>query len=93
MMNSDFLTKCSEDVAARILAESRREDADRIKQAYSIAYGREPSAGEIDESLAFLRKVEDAFSKTEGTYEQHQRSAWNSLCQVILSSNEFIYVK
>ena len=60
--------------------------------AYLIAYGREPSPAEIQGSLAFVREVEQALSKTEGTREAHERSAWNSLCHVILSANEFIYV-
>lgn len=93
MMNSDFVAKCSSDFAATLLRQPDQQASARIKEAYLRAYGREPIESEISESTAFLQQIEQALSDSDGTREQRQRMAWNSLCHVILSSNEFIYVK
>ncbi|MEK6258786.1 MAG: PSD1 and planctomycete cytochrome C domain-containing protein [Planctomycetota bacterium] len=93
MMNSDFVMKCSSDLAATVLTEPHSSDAQRIGSLYLRSYGREPTADEIASAQAFLRDVEQAVSSSEGTREQHRRRAWDSLCHTIVSSNEFIYVK
>ena len=93
MMNSDFVMKCSADLAATVLAETHSHDAQRIGSLYLRSYGREPTADEIASVQTFLRDVEQAVSTSEGTREQHRRRAWDSLCHTIVSSNEFIYVK
>ena len=93
MMNSELVVKCSSDLATTVLAEPSVSDAQRLQRAYSTAYGREPTTDEIGSSLTFLRDVEQAVSQSAGTPEQHRRSAWDSLCHILLSSNEFIYVK
>ncbi len=99
MMNSDLVAKCSADLAAKVWSESRPEttssgsDSHRIALAYATAFGREPSADEVASSLDFLNQVEQTLATKEGTPEKHRRQAWNSLCHVLLSSNEFIYVR
>lgn len=93
MMNSDFVAKCSSDFAATLLQQVGQDTSDRIRAAYIRAYGRDPSASEVAESTEFLRQLDQALADTNGTSEQRQRQSWESLCHVILSSNEFLYVK
>ena len=93
MMNSEFVAKCSADFAARVFADRLPSEKARIQSAYLRAYGREPTEAEIAASTRYLRDVEQALSETDGTSEQRRQQSWESLCHVIVSSNEFIYVK
>jgi hypothetical protein len=93
MMNSEFVMKCSAEFAATLLDKPSANDESRIQQAYLRAFGREPTIGEVNESLTFLKEIGRARSGTDGTNEVSREKSWQSLCHVIVSSNEFIYVK
>lgn len=88
MMNSDFVLNCSTGLAKRVLRDPSLTDETRVRDVYLQAYGRSPSASELSESLQYLGAVERAISS-----EQPREQAWRSLCHVILSANEFLYVK
>jgi hypothetical protein len=47
--------KQSERFAARLFNEAQTPEA-RIKRAYQILYGREPSPNELDRGLTFIRQ-------------------------------------
>ena len=93
MMNSDLVADSSAELARSLLADQNRDDSARVAQAYEIALGRIPVEAEITESLGFLDRIETAMKHGEGTAEQHRQVAWDSLCHVILNSNEFVYLK
>lgn len=93
MMNSDFVLKCASEFAASLLSNPGADNHVRIREAYSRAYGREPTETDLRESLAFLNEVNQAVAREEGSAANAPRKAWESLCHVILSSNEFIYLK
>ena len=93
MMNSEFVEQCSANFATLLFNDGLRTDDERIERAYLRAYGRQPTTGEVAESKKFLNEVALAFSTSLESPEQQQRQCWNSLCHVIVSSNEFIYVK
>ena len=67
---------------ARRLAKDEPNDADRIHLAYRLLFSREPSPRETEIGLAFLGEARDA----SGT------AAWTQYAQVLLASNEFLYV-
>ena len=93
MMNSEFVEQCTANFAALIWNDQVKTDNERIELAYLRAYGRQPTAHEVAASRAYLNDVARAFSSTQASPEQQQKLSWNSLCHVIVSSNEFIYVK
>ena len=93
MMNSEFVERCTANFTALIWSERLKSDEERIELAYLRAYGRQPTAHEIAASKTYLSDVAMAFASTQASPEQAQRQCWNSLCHVIVSSNEFIYVK
>jgi mono/diheme cytochrome c family protein len=75
-MNSPFVLEQSAALAAR-LASMAPEDAARVTRAYELLLQREPSKEERKLALEFL----------------HAKSnAWPEYAQVLLSSNEFIYL-
>lgn len=74
------------DAAAALSARLAREMRDsspvaRLHRAYALAYGREPTARERDRALRFLQSSPDL------------EVAWPLLCQSLLATNEFIYLR
>jgi mono/diheme cytochrome c family protein len=55
LLNNGFVMKQSERFAARLSNEAQTPEA-RIKRAYQILYGREPSPNELDRGLTFSRQ-------------------------------------
>ena len=93
MMNSQFVSTASADLAARLFTQSPDNDAQRIEQLYLLAYGRPVTAEEIEQSKSFVAEIEAALRPTDlDPASRHQR-AWASLCQVVLAANEFIYLQ
>ena len=91
MMNSPFVMDQSKAFAEE-LQKPGKTDADRINEAYWRAFGRAASPTEITRATAFLTRYQTALSRTVPDASKRQQIAWQSLCQVILASNEFIYV-
>jgi len=90
MMNSDFVREHAAAFARRLLSlgETRQE---RIERAYLLAYGRAPQDQEVTRARNYL---ENYAKKLAGTQDSEHIAllAWTSLCRVMLSSNEFIYI-
>lgn len=93
MMNSDLVAKCSTDFAASLAENPEQSEAARIQAAYVRAYGRDPTTGEVEGCHDFLRAVEQAISNEGANEEDRRRRSWESLCHVMLSSNEFMYLR
>jgi hypothetical protein len=72
-MNSSFLARQAEHLAARLKADAP-DDAARIARAYRLLYGREPEEKEIQMGLKFL---------------ENAQGAWQQYAQMLLSSAEF----
>lgn len=67
---------------ARRLARDEQDDAARIRLAYRLLFSREPSSRETEIGLAFLGESKDAA----------RSAAWAQYAQVLLASNEFLFV-
>ena len=57
LLNSPFMLKRSEILAARIAKEAPGDDAAQIRRLYQRLYAREPSASEATRAAAFLKEV------------------------------------
>jgi hypothetical protein len=95
MMNSDLVLQAARDTAAGLLGRRELDTAGRISLLYEKAYGRLPSSAESGRAAADLKRFEDALAaENEGADETARRlGAWQALCQMILASNEFIYIR
>lgn len=94
MMNSEFVQQASSDLTARLLGQSDlKDDAGRIKQLYLLSYGREALPGEVEQGQRFITEIDQALQAANPSDSDHYRHAWDCFCQVILASNEFIYLK
>ncbi len=86
MMNSDFIHHQSRTLAEFLLA-SNSDDMARMEQAYGITLGRKPGPDEAETMLAYVRDYPGSGDS------DHETSAWQSLCRLIMGSNEFHYVE
>jgi hypothetical protein len=81
MLNSPFIVAQAKAFACRVTTESRTSVDDQVARAYQLLFGRVPSETEASLSRAFLEKPESA-----------GMSRWEQFAQLLLISNEMLYV-
>jgi hypothetical protein len=80
MMNSGFVADRSKIIAEKLTGDDRA----RTEAAYRLVLSRRPDNSEADAALSFVAGMK----QRRGS----ELDAWQSLCRVLLSSNEFLYV-
>jgi hypothetical protein len=81
-LNSEFMVSQAKAFAARV-AKLGKTDAERITAAYRLAFGRTPESREVELAEQFLQlppKTDDKLTR------------WEQYAQVLLASNELMYV-
>ena len=81
MLNSPFVLERAKVLAARLTANPEEPDRTRVAQAYRLLFGREPSREELTLALDFLAKP-----------ARGEMSRWEQYAQILLGSNEMMYV-
>lgn len=79
------MDQASRGFAMRLGRKAKGGEADRIGQAFQIAFSRPPDAGEVSEWQDFLERYRVASGSSS--------EAWQALCRVLLASNEFLYLQ
>ena len=87
MMNSENVAERSRSLAGHLTAADE-EDSGRVRRAYLITLTRQPTPQEVEESLAYLRN----YPMGSGTDGDSRLDAWQSLCRILMTSNEFNFV-
>ena len=98
-MNDESLVTSSRQMADSIAAETDQL-ADQIRQLYLRAFAAEPTDEELDDCLSFINGQSEIFrAATDPSSESGdtpavtpERQALASLCQMVLSSNRFLYI-
>jgi len=90
MMNSSLVEESTSELAIQLTALNGSE---RIHRAYSIILGRQPNGFEMANAQAFTQQVSAAATAAGIATEDAELAAWQSLCRVLLSTNEFFYVE
>jgi hypothetical protein len=80
MLNSPFMLRQAGALAARLAACSAA-DAERVRHAYRLLFGREPDKTEVKLALEFL-----------GQPRAPEMTRWEQYAQLLLASNEMLYV-
>ena len=83
VLNSPFMVEQAKAFAARLQTEAPQNDEARIRRAFLLAYARPPSELESKIGLSYLNDEQDP---------KNNLSQWQSYAQVLLGSNEFMYV-
>jgi mono/diheme cytochrome c family protein len=92
VMNSPFALEQSKALATDLLSKTTMTDTDRIKLAYLKMYSRPPAPEEITRATSFVNAYFTKLEKTEPDAQKRKLRAWQSLCQILFASNEFIYL-
>ena len=91
LMNSPLVREQSRVFATSLLSEPG-DDASRVRLAYLKAYGRPATDDEVAQAQDYLARYEDVVSATEKDVSKRRPRAWQSFCQVLFASSEFVYV-
>jgi cytochrome c553 len=81
VLNSEFMVRNARALVSRLRSGPERDDAGRVRRAFLLLYGRPVTDRELALGLAFLGGPEDG-----------KLTRWEQYAQVLLSSNEFMYV-
>ncbi|MEZ6047388.1 MAG: PSD1 and planctomycete cytochrome C domain-containing protein [Planctomycetaceae bacterium] len=82
-MKSPFVVEQAKQLAHRAVEQGGENPEERVKALYQITYARLPAENEVSAALAFINGTEA--TDTEFT-------PWDKLAQVMLMTNEFLFV-
>jgi hypothetical protein len=89
MMNSELVLDAARHLATKAVARDDLDDPGRVQLLYETIYARPPSPAEAARGVASLARFERAL----GSDPAQRPGAWQALCQVLLASNEFFYLR
>lgn len=92
MMNSDLLLSSSAALVQRLIAEVPDSDEARVTCLYELTLGRAPEHQELQRLLISISEIEQLL-KADPKIENPHVAAWDAACQMVLASNEFMYVE
>jgi len=106
LMNSEFILRQAGYFAARVRKVAAGDPGQQVQTAWQLALGRAPEAGELERALAFLAAQTSPAPPPEPvaaagaekpppdtSAAQVTVDPLVNLCQVLLSTNEFLYVE
>ncbi|MGE3779524.1 MAG: DUF1553 domain-containing protein, partial [Pirellulaceae bacterium] len=86
LLNSPLVMNCADALAAETQSEN---EAEQVSALYARCFGRPAAPAEIQQAREFLSD----FARTPGQGEATGQAGWSALCQALLTSNEFLYVR
>ncbi len=89
LMNSEFLEKQSDLIAAKALAAESAAPA-RVRWAYETIFGKTPNPAELRQSQEFLATLRKEYT-AQGA-QNPERQTWKSYIHSMLASNPFLFV-
>jgi hypothetical protein len=95
MLNGELVIQAAHDLAARLLASGDLDDSGRIVRLYEDAYGRPPDPAESRRATVYLGRFAQRLLAEDHAADAGsvRLGAWQALCQVILASNEFVFIR
>jgi hypothetical protein len=93
LMNGEVAWEAAERLANRLLAADEADDRGRLNALYETALGRPAGDDEADRALSFVAHYEATYAQDAAGASDAKLRAWQSLCQAVLASNEFLYVQ
>jgi cytochrome c553 len=93
LLNDPLVRQQSQALADRLMGQSGLDDAERTSLLYRLALCRPATAGEIERATSYLDEYETAARREDQPPAEPRTAAWASLCQAILASAEFRYVR
>jgi cytochrome c553 len=84
VLNSEFMNRRAEALANRLTRDTKQSDESRIQASFLLLFGRSPASDELAMGIEFLHSFPKGSSAGP--------SAWVQYSQVLLGSNEFMFV-
>jgi hypothetical protein len=82
--NSPFIQQQAAALVQRLRTEVRGGTEDRVQRAYRLLYGRSATPSQVQRAVEFLTAGEPGETPTEARWQQY--------AQVLLGSNEFLFI-
>lgn len=92
LMNSDLATDAAKNFAERLFKTSTDEEQ-RLRAAYRFAFAREATEDDLRRAENYLTAANAALNSSEQDSDKREQQAWALLCQALMMSNEFIYLR
>lgn len=86
LMNSPFVVQQAKK-AANLLLTLDRTDAERIDEAFLMAFGRPATDQQRAQCLTFLEQLDE-----KDTNQSESKEAWTAFCQSLMAAAEFRYL-
>ncbi len=86
VINSPFVIETAKALATRVQKEESSDEA-RVQRAFQLAYGRPAVVDEVQLAIGFLNAKD-----LPGEQAANRLTRWDRLAQIVLGSNEFMYV-
>ena len=93
LMNSDLVIQAAENLAKEIQKQFPDDQSSRVNDLFLRSLGRSANPAEVNEFLAAAGKLEAQLIQDGVAEGDRQTAVWTSLCQTVLMSNEFLYVR
>ncbi len=93
MLNSPFVREQARALAERLLSEVNQTDEQRIERVHRLVFGRDPAPAESVQALGFLTAYITSAAGQSRPEASRSLMAWQSYCQMLMCSNEFLYVE
>jgi hypothetical protein len=98
LMNNGFIIEQSERFAERVIREAGDDSSKRIARAWRLVFGVEPTAADRARATEFLAELGGRFATAPRTDAKARFAAdpdgqaLASFCQMLISTNAFLYV-
>jgi cytochrome c553 len=93
LLNGPFVFAAAERFAERVKQSAGADESKRIETAFRLALGRLPGPEEAAAGLELLARQAAAYQNQNGTpLDQAADAALANLCQMLLNTNEFLYI-
>ena len=93
LLNSPFVTEHAQSMATRVRERHRECTVGQIKRAFLLALTRTPSTPEQKSCQTFLADQTQTYIDQGEALKNAQRLALEDLCQMLISTNETLYVE
>jgi hypothetical protein len=80
-------------LAAALLGDAGLDDDGRVGRLYETALGRPATAEEVARARGFVARYEAVSTLPAADAAGRRREAWRAVCQALVSSNEFFYIR
>jgi cytochrome c553 len=100
LMNDTFVLDSSRRLADRVTAEAPNDRAKQLQRVWSLLYSKTATDADITKCLSYLDEQTKALTQyhhdiqhAKGVVPNPPQEALASLCQILCSSNRFLYVE